>query len=284
MRRSLIDWEKSPPSLRRQCDLLSLHRSGIYYEPGEVSDEDLELMRQIDELHLAQPQFGSRSVTTMFRRKGLSINRKHIQRLMRQMGIEGLAPGPSTSRPRREHKIYPYLLRGLTVDKANQVWASDITYIPMARGFLYLVAIIDWYSRRVLTWRLSNTLDAHFCVEALKEALHRFGVPEIFNTDQGAQFTSEAFTKVLQRQHVRISMDGKGRCLDNVFVERLWRSLKYDEVYRHAYDDGWQARGGIARYFRFFNDERPHQSLGNRTPHEVYAESCTLQNRRRKAA
>jgi putative transposase len=284
LRRSLIEWEKSPPSIRRQCELLSLHRSGLYYEPVKADADDLKLMRRIDEMHMAQPQFGSRTITTMLQRKGAKINRKHIQRLMRQMGIEGQAPGPSTSRPHPEHKIYPYLLRNLTVDRANQVWASDITYIPMARGFLYLVAIIDWYSRKVLSWRLSNSLDTHFCVEALNEALRRFGAPEIFNTDQGAQFTSEAFTQVLLKHDVRISMDGKGRCLDNVFVERLWRSLKYDEVYPRVYEDGWQARSRLGIYFRFFNHERPHQSLGKRTPDEIYAESCAQQNRRKKAA
>ena len=284
MRRDLIDWEDSPPSIRRQCQLLSLHRSGLYYEPVPMDPEDLKLMRRIDELHMAQPQFGSRSITTMLRRKKIEINRKHVQRLMRKMGIEGQAPGPSTSRPHPEHKIYPYLLRGLTVDKSNQVWATDITYIPMARGFLYLVAIIDWYSRKVLTWRLSNTLDAHFCVESLKEALRRFETPEIFNTDQGAQFTSEAFTQVLITHDVLISMDGKGRCLDNVFVERLWRSLKYDEVYTHAYEDGWQARERIGGYFRFFNHERPHQRLENRTPDEVYTKSCAQQRCNQRAA
>lgn len=284
MRRGLIDWEESPPSVRRQCELLAVHRSGLYYEPVPVDPGDLKLMRRIDELHMAQPQFGSRSITTNFRRKGIEVNRKHIQRLMRQMDIEGIAPGPSTSRPHPEHKVYPYLLRGLTVEKANQVWASDITYIPMARGFLYLVAIIDWYSRLVLAWRLSNSLDTYFCIEALKEALRRFGVPEIFNTDQGAQFTSEAFTQVLLQKDIRISMDGKGRCLDNVFVERLWRSLKYDEVYTHAYEDGWKARSRIGIYFRFFNRERPHQGLLNRTPHEVYAESRAQYDRKRRAA
>jgi putative transposase len=284
VRRSLIDRDRSPPSLRRQCALLSLHRSGVYYEPVPATDEDLKLMRRIDELHMAQPQYGSRSIATTLQRQSLRVNRKHIQRLMRLMGIEGDAPGPSTSRPHPEHKVYPYLLRGVEVVRANQVWASDITYIPMARGFLYLMAIIDWYSRMVLAWRLSNTLDAYFCVEALKEALRSFGVPEIFNTDQGAQFTSEAFTSVLLQRDVKISMDGKGRCLDNVFVERLWRSLKYDEVYRHAYEDGWHARSRIGNYFSFFNDERPHQGLNKRTPHEVYAESCELQNPRRKAA
>ena len=284
MRRNLIDWEDSPPSIRRQCQLLSLNRSGLYYEPVPADPEDLRLMRRIDELHMAHPQFGSRSVTTMLGREGVEINRKHVQRLMRNMGIEGQAPGPSTSRPHPEHKIYPYLLRGLTVDKADQVWASDITYIPMAHGFLYLAAIIDWYSRKVLTWRLSNTLDAAFCVESLKEAVRRFGIPEIFNTDQGAQFTSEAFTDVLIEHDVLISMDGKGRCLDNVFVERLWRSLKYDEVYTHAYENGGQARERIGGYFRFFNRDRPHQGIANRTPDEVYAESRARQRCKRIAA
>jgi putative transposase len=284
VRRDLIAWEDSPPSIRRQCQLLSLHRSGLYYEPVPVDPEDLKLMRRIDELHMAHPQFGSRSVTTMFRRDGVEINRKHVQRLMRNMGIEGQAPGPSTSRPHPEHKIYPYLLRGLTVDKANQVWASDITYIPMAHGFLYLAAIIDWYSRKVLTWRLSNTLDAYFCVESLKEAVRRFGIPEIFNTDQGAQFTSAAFTDVLIEHDVLISMDGKGRCLDNVFVERLWRSLKYDEVYTHAYENGRQAHQRIGGYFRFFNHDRPHQGIDNRTPDEVYGESRAQQRCRWIAA
>ena len=264
--------------MRRQCQLLSVHRSGLYYEPVVVDDADLKIMRAIDELHMAQPQYGSRSHTTMLRRGGVDINRKHVQRLMRVMAIEGQAPGPSTSRPHPEHKIYPYLLRGLTVDKANQVWATDITYIPMARGFLYLVAIIDWYSRKVLSWRLSNTMDVSFCIAALKEALEKYGAPEIFNTDQGSQFTSEAFTNVLREHGVLISMNGKGRCLDNVFVERLWRSLKYDEVYKYAYEDGFQARSRIGGYFHFFNHERPHQSLGNRTPDEIYAESSALQN------
>ena len=227
-------------------------------------------MRRIDELHLAHPFFGSRMMTATVRQQGPRINRKHVQRLMRQMGLESLAPKPSTSKPAPQHPVYPYLLRGLKVCRVNQVWAADITYIPMARGFCYLVAIIDWYSRRVLAWRLSNTLETAFCVEALQEALCRFGTPEIFNTDQGAQFTADEFTGVLRSHHIQISMDGKGRCIDNIFVERLWRSLKYEEVYLNPYDTVSEARRGIGRYLDFFNDQRPHQALGNQTPTAFY--------------
>lgn len=227
-------------------------------------------MRRIDELHLAHPFFGSRMMTATLRQQGPGINRKHVQRLMRQMGLESLAPKPSTSKPAPQHPVYPYLLHGLKVCRVNQVWAADITYIPMARGFCYLVAIIDWYSRRVLAWRLSNTLETAFCVEALQEALCRFGTPEIFNTDQGAQFTADEFTGVLRSHHIQISMDGKGRCIDNIFVERLWRSLKYEEVYLNPYDTVSEARRGIGRYLDFFNDQRPHQALGYQTPAAFY--------------
>lgn len=257
-------------SIRRQCRLLSLPRSGVYYTPTEASDEDLALMRQIDEIHLRLPYYGSRRVVDELTRLGHSVNRKRIQRLMRVMGLEGLAPGPSLSKPHPEHKRYPYLLRGLDVTRANQVWAADITYIPMAHGFLYLIAIVDWYSRMVLAWRLSNTMDSQFCVDALEEALHHWGSPEIFNTDQGAQFSSTSFTDVLLAKHIAISMDGKGRCLDNVFVERLWRSLKYEEVYMHAYQNGVECRNGIASYFQLFNYERPHSSLGRQPPAVIY--------------
>ena len=257
-------------SVRRQCELLQLSRSGLYYEPDGASDEELALMRLIDELHLKRPFYGSRMMTLALKAKGHKVNRKRVQRLMRLMQLESLAPKPGTSKPAPEHAVYPYLLRGLEISRPNQVWATDITYIPMARGFVYLVAIMDWYSRRVLSWRLSVTLDADFCVEALREAMARFGTPEIFNTDQGAQFTSEAFTSVLRERGVKISMDGKGRCIDNVFVERLWRSLKYEEVYLHAYDAVREAREGIARYFDFYNDERPHQALGYQTPAAFY--------------
>jgi putative transposase len=258
------------PSVRRQCELLGVSRSGLYYEPVPTSPEELALMRRIDELHLQRPFYGSRKLSFELRKEGREANRKHIQRLMRVMGIEAMVPKPNTSEPHPEHVVYPYLLRGLSISKANHVWATDITYIPMKTGFVYLVAIMDWYSRRVLSWRLSNTLDSSFCVDALEEALDNFGKPAIFNTDQGAQFTADAFTKVLRDRSIAISMDGKGRCLDNVFVERLWRSLKYEEVYLHAYDSVAEARAGIGTYLTFYNVERPHAALGYQTPAAFY--------------
>ena len=267
-----------PLSIRRQCELLRVSRPGLYYKPEPTSPEELALMRRIDELHLKYPFFGSRKLSLELKSEGRDANRKRVQRLMRLMGLEALAPKPKTSEPHPEHPVYPYLLRGLKIDRVNQVWAADVTYIPMKTGFVYLVAIMDWYSRRVLSWRVSNTLDSSFCVEALEEAFARYGQPEIFNTDQGAQFTAEAFTQPLRERGIAISMDGKGRCLDNVFVERLWRSLKYEEVYVHAYDDMAQARAGIGRYFGFYNDERAHQALGYQTPAAFYA------NEARKAA
>lgn len=257
-------------SLRRQCELLSVSRSGLYYEPVGNDPDELALMRRIDEIHLKWPFYGSRKLCEVLRTEGLRVNRKHMQRLMRLMGLESVAPKPSTSEPAPEHLVYPYLLRNLEISRANQVWAADITYIPMARGFAYLVAIIDWYSRRVLSWRLSNTLDTSFCVEALEEALVRFPKPDIFNTDQGSQFTAEAFTKVLRGAAITISMDGRGRCIDNVFVERVWRSLKYEEVFLHAYENLDEARAGIGRYFDFYNLVRPHQALGYQTPDAFY--------------
>lgn len=262
----------APVSIRRQCELLRLSRSGLYYEPVADSPESLALMRRIDELHLEFPFYGSRKLMVALRGEGHEVNRKRVQRLMAVMGIESVAPKPSTSRPAPEHPVYPYLLKNVEISAPNQVWASDITYIPMARGFGYLVAIIDWYSRRVLSWRLSNTLDTSFCIEALHEALERFGTPNIFNTDQGAQFTSEAFTSVLRERQVRISMDGKGRCIDNIFIERLWRSVKYEHVYQHVFDDLDEARASLARYFEFYNYERPHQALGYATPDVFYRE------------
>lgn len=257
-------------SVRRQCEILALNRSSLYYESVGPDPEELDLMRRIDELHLKIPFFGSRRISQELRTKGLVVNRKRVQRLMRIMDLEAVAPKPNTSRPAPEHPVYPYLLRNLSVNRPNQVWATDITYIPLARGFAYLVAIMDWYSRRVLAWRLSNSLDTAFCIEALEDALARFGQPEIFNTDQGSQFTSEAFTQVLLARGIKISMDGKGRCLDNVFVERLWRSLKYEEVYLNDYDNLVDARAGIGRYFTFYNDRRPHQALGYQTPARFY--------------
>jgi putative transposase len=262
----MIERTRPRLSVRRQCELLNVSRSGLYYEPEATDPEQLALMRSIDEIHLKCPFYGSRKISLELRKEGRDANRKRIQRLMRLMGLEALAPKPGTSTPCPEHPKYPYLLRGLKVSRVNQVWSTDITYIPMREGFVYLVAIMDWYSRRVLSWRLSNTMDSSFCVDALEEALKRFGTPEIFNTDQGAQFTADAFTRPLRKRGIAISMDGKGRCLDNVFVERLWRSLKYEEVYTHAYDNAADARKGIGRYFDFYNHERPHQALGYQTP------------------
>lgn len=265
------------PSMRRQCELLSVSRSGLYYEAVGPDAEELELMRRIDQMHMEHPFFGSRMISRMLRTEARVVNRKRVQRLMRLMGLESVAPKPNTSKPAPEHPVYPYLLRGLTITRANQVWASDITYIPMAHGFAYLVAIIDWYSRRVLSWRLSNTLDSDFCVGALEEALERFGKPEIFNTDQGSQFTSTDFTDVLLEHEIKISMDGRGRYIDNIFVERLWRSLKYEEVYLNPYDSLTEARDGIGRYFEFFNGERPHSALGHQTPSAFYDAAIRLE-------
>jgi putative transposase len=256
--------------MRRQCELLGVNRSTLYYERVAPDAEELGLMRRIDEIHLKYPFYGSRKIARTLKEAGVKVNRKRVQRLMRLMGLESLAPKPKTSQPAPEHPVYPYLLGNLKVSRVNQVWAADITYIPMARGFLFLVAVIDLYSRRVLAWRLSNSMGTNFCVEALHEALERFGRPEIFNTDQGAQFTSEDFTEVLLERGIKISMDGRGRCLDNVFVERLWRSLKYEEVYLYAYESVAEARAGIDRYLNFFNDGRPHAALGYQTPASFY--------------
>lgn len=266
-------------SVRRQCRLLSLPRSTLYYEPQEISTDELATMKLIDEQFLKYPFYGSRKMAERLRDLGEVINRKRVQRLMRVMGLECLAPKPDLSRSHPEHMKYPYLLKHLDVTRANQVWAADITYVPLAHGFVYLVAVIDLFSRAVLAWRLSTSMEADFCVRALEDALHRWGQPEIFNTDQGVQFTAEAFTEILVARGIRISMDGKGRCLDNVFVERLWRSLKYEEVFLRAYDDVLDAKKGIGRYFVFFNEERRHHALGSRTPMAVYRESIGLKRR-----
>jgi putative transposase len=269
VRRAFVQPEQSL-SMRRQCEILAVNRSSLYYETVHPDPEELALMRRIDALHLEFPFFGSRRIARELREVGLVVNRKRVQRLMRIMDIEAIAPKPNTSRREPEHPVYPYLLRNLSICRVNQVWAADITYIPLARGSAYLVAIMDWYSRRVLSWRLSNTLDSSFCVEALHEALSRFGQPEIFNTDQGVQFTAEAFTSVLLERGVKISMDGKGRCIDNVFIERLWRSLKYEDVYLNDYDNPVDARAGIGCYLGFYNDRRMHQALGYQTPASFY--------------
>jgi putative transposase len=258
--------------------LLSINRSGLYYQPKEPSDEDLKLMKLIDRQYLLTPFYGARKIAVSLKKQeGLTVNRKRIRRLMQIMGIRAIYRRPRTSKPAPEHEVYPYLLRDLKITRPNQVWAADITYIPMSRGFLYLVTIIDWYSRYVISWRLSNTLDTEFCVAALEEALSR-GTPDIFNTDQGSQFTGEAFTSLLKEHGIRISMDGKGSYNDNLFIERLWRTVKYEEVYLKAYADGREARISLGKYFRFYNTIRPHQSLGYRTPGEVYACAESVEN------
>jgi putative transposase len=275
-RRELIDRRAGAAlSIRRQCELLGLARSGVY-RPGPTADgDDLALKRWIDELFTAWPFLGSRRLRLMLRAEGYAINRKRVRRLMREMGIAALGPQPRTTKPAPGHKIYPYLLRDLRVERPNQVWCADITYIPIGRGFLYLVAVMDWASRAVLAWRLSNTMDTSFCVAALEEALARFGKPEIFNTDQGSQFTSVAFTGALAAAGIRISMDGRGRWMDNVFIERLWRSLKHEEVYLKGYADGGEAKAGIGSWIAFYNTRRPHQALGYCTPMAVWRAGVT---------
>jgi putative transposase len=266
----MVQPDSADLSVRRQCELLRLTRSSYYYQPVEVSPEDVALMKRIDALHLRWPFYGSRRLVVVLNAEGIEVGRDHVQTLMRLMDLQGQAPGPNTSRPHPEHQIYPYLLRRLAVVRPNQVWATDITYIPLEHGWGYLVAVIDWFSRAVLAFRVSNSLDTRFCIDALEEALQQHGSPEIFNSDQGCQFTAEDFTAVLKAHQVRISMDGRGRCLDNVFVERLWRSLKYEDIYLRAYATLAEARAGIARWFRFYNWERPHQALGNASPMSVY--------------
>ena len=259
-------------SVVRQCALAGVSRATIYahLKPKPVDESDLLLSDLIDEEYTRHPFYGSRRMVVYLKKKGHIVNRKRVQRLMRQMGLAGMAPGPNTSRSHPDHKVYPYLLRGVDVVRPNQVWSTDITYIRLAHGFVYLVAIIDWYSRRVLSWRLSNTMDALFCVDCLEEALRVHGKPEIFNSDQGSQFTSEAFTGALKREGVEISMDGRGRAFDNIFVERLWRSVKYEDVYLKGYQSMGELTLGLTEYFAFYNSERPHQSLGYETPDRVY--------------
>ena len=256
--------------VKRQADLLDLSRASVYYQPRPISERDLKLMRRIDEMHLEAPFYGSRKLAEQLKREGHDVGRRHVRTLMQRMGIEALYRKPRTSIPARGAQIYPYLLNGLTIDRPNQVWASDISYLPMAHGFLYLVAILDVASRKVLAWRLSNTMATDFCVEALEEAMHKYGRPEIFNTDQGSQFTSEDWTAPLKAAGVAISMDGKGRWIDNVFIERLWRSVKYEEVYLRGYANGSEARQSLGKYFSFYNSKRLHENLHYATPDEVY--------------
>ncbi len=259
-----------PLPITRQAKALGMARSTVYAMPRPTSDRDLELMKRIDRLHLEMPYAGSRMLRDLLNQDGVKVGRKHVATLMKRMGVEALYRKPKTTKKHPQHRIYPYLLRGLTINRPNQVYAMDITYIPMARGFVYLVAVLDWYSRKVLSWRVSITMDVHFCLEALKEAINVHGVPDIVNTDQGSQFTAQAFTGLLKQKGIRISMDGKGAWRDNVFIERLWRSVKYEEVYLHAYDTVSDARAGIGRYFNLYNRRQPHSSLKRKTPDQVY--------------
>lgn len=262
-------------SISRHCELLNLPRSSYYRKDSQMGETEynLELMRLLDEEYTRHPFYGSRKLRKYLNDLGFEVNRKRVQRLMRVMGIQSVAPGPNTSKPAPQHKVYPYLLRGLEISRANQVWCTDITYIRLSGGFVYLVAIMDWYSRKVLSWEVSTTMDDSFCVSALERALRLYPKPEIFNSDQGAQFTGKAFTRVLKDADIKISMDGKGRCMDNIFIERLWRSVKYEEVYLNEYDSVDQLRRALGKYFYFYNEERPHQHFDYKTPMAVYKES-----------
>jgi putative transposase len=265
----MIDRSHALP-ITRQAEALGMARSTVYALPTPIPDRDLDLMKRIDRLHLEMPYAGSRMLRDLLNQDGIKVGRKHVATLMKRMGIEALYRKPKTTKKHPQHRVYPYLLRGLSIDRPNQVFAMDITYIPMARGFVYLVAVLDWYSRKVLSWRVSITMDVDFCLEALEEAINVHGVPEIVNTDQGSQFTSQAFTGLLKKKGIRISMDGKGAWRDNVFIERLWRSVKYEEVYLHAYDTVSDSRADIGKYFNLYNRRRPHSSLKRKTPDQVY--------------
>jgi putative transposase len=273
-RRALVERDVAGLPVSRQCRLLSVSRASVYRRPAAISEQDCAIIALIDRQYLARPYYGSRRMAAWLATQGHVVNRKRVQRLMRLAGLVAIYQRPNTSKPAPAHKIYPYLLGGLSIERVNQVWCADVTYIPMARGFLYLVVIMDWVSRAVLAWRLSNTLGAEFCVEALEEALSLHGRPEIFNTDQGSQFTGDDFTGTLERHKVTVSMDGKGRYMDNIFVERLWRSLKYEEVYLKAYSSVAEAKAGIGSWLGFYNGERQHQSLGYRTPRQAYEAAC----------
>ena len=273
----MIDGNHKVLSIVRQCELVSISRSGYYYQPVGETELNLRLMRLIDEQHLKTPFYGARQMARHLRRQGYTVSRKRIRRLMTKMGLAAVYQQPRTTIPNKEHIIYPYLLRDLTIERPNQVWCTDITYIPMRHGFLYFVAIMDWATRKVLAWRLSNNMEVEFCIEALEEALAKYGRPEIFNTDQGSQFTSPEFTDILKKAAVRISMDGKGRWMDNVFIERLWRSLKYECVYLHAFETASETRAGIGHWIAYYNSERPHSTFDGQTPDEVYAPRPTAQ-------
>ncbi len=268
-KRELIDWGRLQLSVTRQCELLSLSKGALYYKPVEMDTYNLKIMEMIDKQYLKRPSYGSRKMVVHLASEGYTVNRKRVQRLMRLMNIQAIYPKPNLSKKRAEHKIYPYLLKGVKIERPNHVWSTDITYVPLLHGFLYLVAIIDWYSRYVLSWRLSSTLDVTFCIEALEEALEK-GCPEIFNSDQGSQFTSKDYTAILISRGISISMDGRGRAFDNIFIERLWRTVKYEEVYLKGYESGKEVKEGFEQYFPFYNNERYHQSLAYKTPHEVH--------------
>lgn len=272
-KREIIDWECDEISVREQCEYLGLSRSTLYYEPVSVSQETFRLMNRLDEIFTAYPFYGSRRLVVALKKEGFLVGRARIRSLMRQMGIEAIYPKINLSKRNPEHKIYPYLLSGLEIVFPCQVWSVDITYIRLTKGFMYLVAVIDWYSRYVLSWRLSNSLEADFCIEALKEALSK-GSPKIFNSDQGVQFTSQRFTGILISQGIQISMDSKGRALDNIFVERFWRSLKYEDIYIKKYETVFELKQGLFHYFEFYNRTRPHQALGYKTPWEVHQQSA----------
>lgn len=269
-RREMIEAQHKDLSMARQCRLLHISRSGLYYEPVGESVLNLALMRMIDEQYLKCPWYGSRQMTRYLKRQGYCVGRKRIRRLMRQMGLMAICPGPHTSRRHPKHPVYPYLLRNLKVTRANQVWCTDITFIPLAHGFVYLVAIMDWHTRHVFSWRVSTTQDTSFCLEALEEAIEKYGKPDIFNTDQGSQFTSAAWVNKLDKEGIKVSMDGKGCWMDNVFIERLWRSLKYECIYLNAFDTIREASDGIDYWMNYYNQERPHSSLDDQTPSEMY--------------
>jgi putative transposase len=277
-RKSWLDPSNGALSLVRQCAILGLARSSWYYRPVPPDAENLVLLNLIDEEYTRRPFYGSRKILVYLRGMGYVINRKRVQRLMRILGVSGIVPGPNTSKRNQAHKVYPYLLTGLQIIRPNQVWSTDITYIRLAQGFVYLVAVIDWFSRYVVAWRLSNSLDASFCLEALEESF-RYGMPEIFNTDQGAQFTSDEFTGRLKERQIKISMDSKGRALDNIFVERLWRSVKYEDIYLKGYQTMREAHGGLKQYFQFYNHDRYHQSLDYETPYQVHYQKGNMQNK-----
>ncbi len=277
-RKDMVERDHSALSLSKQCQVLNISRGSLYYQAIGETAENLLVMRRMDELFLLYPFYGSRQMMRHLQREGFALGRHRVRRLMRLMGLKAIYRKPRTSNPHPEHKIYPYLLRGLTITRPNHVWCTDITFIPMKRGFLYLVAIMDWATRHVLSWRLSNSMDASFCIEALEEAIGRYGPPEIFNTDQGSQFTSQAFTGVLRDAGIKISMDGRGRYLDNIFIERLWRSLKYECIYLKDMTDGFVAQREIGEWINFYNQIRPHSSLDGRTPHEVYSNSQDMGN------